>query len=135
MEAKQMIYSAGRKNELLDAGTCCNYNYYILNLGTHPTAYVEIPFSHSWYGKDYDEINIVVHGGLTYSNDRLFISETNELKGWFIGWDYDHYDDYAGYEEMIPKEFRNGGKKWTTEEIQKDVYAVCKQIEELGWIK
>ena len=27
------------------------YQYWIINLGSHPTAYVEIPESHKYYGK------------------------------------------------------------------------------------
>lgn len=136
MEAKEMIYSANRKIEVLDMGTCCNYNYYILNLGTHPTAYVEIPHHHRLFGKKYNEIDITVHGGLTYSKSNLFISKANELKhSWFIGWDYAHYGDYMGYEEMFPKQFQTNGKKWTLDEIRQHVYEVCKQIEKLGWVE
>lgn len=40
---KEMIYQADRKIEILETGTCFGLLYYILNLGTHPTAYVRIP--------------------------------------------------------------------------------------------
>ena len=50
------------------------------------------------------------------------------LNGWFIGWDYAHYNDYCGYDETLPIEFKRGGKKWTTEEIQEEVYFVCRQL-------
>ena len=45
---KKMVYSSKRKRELLDSGEYLGYNYYILNLGTHPTAYVEIPKNHKY---------------------------------------------------------------------------------------
>ncbi len=131
---KEMIYQKDRKIELLEKGTCFGYEYYILNLGTHPTAYINIPIKHKFYGKHYDDIHnkydIEVHGGLTYSKNHLWISDNKEIKGWFIGWDYGHYGDYAGYEEMLPKNIRVGGKKWTTEEIREEVYNVCKQLKE-----
>ena len=127
---KQMEYQAKRKIELLDSGKCMNYNYYILNLGTHPTAYVEIPKNHKYYLKHYDEIDIDVHGGLTYSKNYLYTNENDKLDGWFIGWDYAHFDDFIGYELNYPSEFRTNSKKWATEEIQKDVYSVCKQLKE-----
>lgn len=66
---KQMEYSSERKREILFEGKYRDYQFYILNLGTHPTAYVEIPKENKLYEKDYDEIDIDVHGGLTYSED------------------------------------------------------------------
>ena len=128
---KKMIYSSKRKRELLGKGKYLDYNYYILNLGTHPTAYVEIPKNHKYYLKDYDEIDIDVHGGLTYSENYLFISKNEKITNcWFIGWDYAHLGDYTGYEENYPEEYRIGGKKWTTNEILKDVYSVCMQLKD-----
>lgn len=51
-----------------------------MSLGTHPTAYIEIPKTNNLFGKSYDEIydigiDIDVHGGLTYSNDTLLCDE------------------------------------------------------------
>lgn len=125
---KQMEYQAKRKIELLDSGKCINYNYYILNLGTHPTAYIEIPKNHKYYLKHYDEIDIDVHGGLTYSDNYLIVEGEKITNCWFIGWDYAHFGDFIGYELNYPTEFRTNEKKWTTKEIQNDVYEVCKQL-------
>lgn len=134
MSAKEMIYQETRKIELLDSGQCCNYNYYILNLGTHPTAYIEIPRNHKCYIKSYNDIDIEVHGGLTYSKEYLYISEEQKLdNSWFIGWDYAHCGDYLGYEKIFPSYLQTEDKKWTTEEIQQEVFKVCKQLEELWW--
>lgn len=132
---KEMIYSTERKIEVLDTGYCLGLLYYILNLGTHPVAYIKIPKGHKLYNKDYDdiykEIDLDVHGGLTYSNNYLCISEKQKVEGWFIGWDYAHYGDYAGYEEMMPKQFRTNGKKWTTKEIFAEVKEACYQIQKM----
>lgn len=129
---KEMKYCKDRKIEVLETGYCLGLLYYILNLGTHPTAYIKIPKGHKLYNKDYDdiygEVDIDVHGGITYSRDHLWISENQKIEGWFIGWDYAHYGDYARYEEILPKEMRIGGKKWTTEEIFKEVKEVCYQL-------
>ena len=40
---KEMEYSIERKTEVLDTGYCLGLLYYIMNLGTHPTAYIRIP--------------------------------------------------------------------------------------------
>lgn len=125
---KEMIYKTNSDNKLLDSGKCMGYRYYILNLGTHPTAYVEVPKDHKYYLKNYDEIYIGVHGGLTYSKNYLIVEGEKITNCWFIGWDYAHFGDFIGYELNYPNEFRTNGKKWTTEEIQDDVYEVCKQL-------
>lgn len=123
---KEMIYGFDRKMEVLDTGYCLGLLYYILNLGTHPTAYVKIPRNSKYYGKK--DIDIEVHGGITYADNHIWINNTQKIEGWFIGWDYAHMGDYIGYEERVPKEYRVGGKKWTTEEIQKEIKNVCYQV-------
>lgn len=126
---KEMKYSKERKIEVLATGYCFGLLYYILNLGTHPTAYIKIPGS-----INIDKDKLDVHGGITYSENHLWISENQKIDGEFIGWDYGHYGDYAGYEEILPKEIRTGGKKWTTTEIYKEVREVCYQIKKGGKI-
>ena len=61
---KEMKYCKDRKIEVLATGYCLGLLYYILNLGTHPTAYIKIP-------KEYrDRINdIEVNGGITYYSE------------------------------------------------------------------
>ena len=130
---KEMIYKSEQKREVLDSGYCFGFRYYILSLGSHPTAYVEIPVNHLLYRKYYMEIedmgiDIDVHGGLTYSSDYLFLENGKELEGWFIGWDYNHYSDYSGILNFRPKDEL---KKWTTKEIQEEVMSVCHQLNNL----
>ena len=131
---KPMIYSYNRvKPDILFEGKYMNYQFYILNLGTHPTAYVEIPITSIFYNKKYDEIyfsmgiDIDVHFGLTYSEDYLL----NKYNSWFIGWDYGHFSDYCGLDLNpinIELGFVSGGKKWTTEEIYEDVKKCINQL-------
>ena len=120
---KEMIYSSKHKREILDIGFCLGFLYYILNLGTHPVAYIRIPIKYK------DKVdNIEVNGGITYSEEGLWIEENKKIEGYFIGWDY---GDYIGIEEIIPMAFRTGGKRWTTEEILEEVEDVCEQIKRL----
>lgn len=131
VEFKQMIYQSKRKIEILFEGKYKGYQFYILNLGTHPTAYVEIPIESKLFGKNYEEIycmgiDIDVHGGLTYSDTYL---QDIKKDTWFIGWDYAHYDDYMPPYEGIGYEYQ--GKKWTTEEIFEDVVSCIEQIIEI----
>lgn len=127
---KEMVYQKNRKRELLCSDEYNGFKFYVMNLGTHPTAYVEIPKESYAYNKGYHELEdkIDVHGGLTYSDDFLDISDDERIKGWFIGWDYSHYNDYIGYEEIFM--FDMCGKKWTTEEIIKECKNVIEQLVE-----
>lgn len=128
---KEMKYQSQMKIEVLDTGFCFGLLYYIMNLGTHPTAYIRIPKGHKLYGKNDEEIyqKVDVHGGITYINDSITIENNQKIEGWFIGWDYGHYGDYMGIEELVPMEFRIGGKKWTTQEIYKELREACYQIQ------
>ena len=130
MKFKVMEYGKERRTELLCKGKYKNYNYYVLNLGTHPTAYIEIPKENKLYRKSYDEIykigcDIDVHGGLTYSDNELMGVKS---ENWFIGWDYAHCGDYCGYEEYMSESIRTYGKKWTTEEIIEECKNAIDQI-------
>ena len=58
---------------------------------------------HPWFGKEFDEIDIEVHGGLTYSGEvtEYSISRCEELTdedlgSWIVGFDTCHlYDSYS----------------------------------------
>lgn len=130
LKYKQMEYQTTRECEILLEGKFKNYQFYILNLGTHPTAYIEIPKNSKLFQKTYDEIyemglDLDVHGGLTYASNELQGIKNNS---WFIGWDYAHFGDYYGYDEIFPRQFRTDDKKWTTEEIFNDVTCAIDQI-------
>lgn len=138
MKIKEMKYKENRELELLYNNRYKNYNFYILSLGTHPTAYVEIPENNSLFKKDYNDIDISVHGGLTYSRDYLCIEKDVKINGWFIGWDYAHFDDYVGFLDKYGTMFNNlgiygddNGKKHTTKEIIEDCISVIEQIIEM----
>ena len=130
MKCKEMEYGKESRIELLCKDKYKNYNYYILNLGIYPTAYIEIPKENKLYRKSYNEIykigcDIDVNGGLTYSDNELMGVKS---ENWFIGWDYAHCGDYCGYEECMPESIRTYGKKWTTKEIIEECKNAIDQI-------
>lgn len=67
--------------------------------------------------------------GLTFKDNYLLIENNQEIEGCFIGWDYAHAGDYMGY--YSDKETWKNEKKWTTQEIYKEVKEVCYQLEQL----
>jgi len=87
----EMIYEPQMKPaKILDSGIYNNFEYKIVSYGTHPCCYISIPKNHKYYNKDYENIDIECHGGLTYSQKQ------DDNKYW-IGWDYAHCNDYMGY--------------------------------------
>ena len=118
---KQMIYSSVRTQpEQLAVGEYKGFDYYVLSMGTHPCAYIDVTNT-DLNGKDLCVIDLECHGGITYAEESL---QTVDKKGWFIGWDYAHYGDYC--------DFGLGGcldeKKWTTQEIYEEVKNVVEQF-------
>lgn len=126
MKMKEMVYNISQECEILYEGVYKGFHYAIVSLSTHPCAYIELTKEHKYYGKDYDDIPIECHGGLTYSSNKGIIfpkNNENHREGFWIGWDYAHCDDY-----MIWYGGHYGTKKWTTEEIFEEVKNVIYQL-------
>lgn len=134
-----MAYSNKRlkKAVVLDRGYYQGYQYFILNLGTHPTAYVVLEKEHPLFGKDWQDLEYIrCHYGLNYSNSYLLEEKHQDKMNdylvsdkWVLGWSYDHFGDWAGhftYNENV--EYNN--KKWTTLEIYDNVIEVIEQLKE-----
>ena len=101
----------------------------VLNLGTHPTAYVQFDGIADVSGYDDDKLDdIIVHGGFTFFG-------TNErcgMDGTWLGWDYAHYMDYLCVRGRSAYE---GEHKYTTAEIVREAQYVLKQLHEQGVAK
>lgn len=57
--------------------------------------YVALPKGHPWYGMDYNEIPVDIHGGLTFSQLASNWAEDHDFdpESWVIGFDTAHYGD------------------------------------------
>ena len=76
--------------------------------------YVRIPESHPWHGLDYDDIDVNVHGGLTYGH------------GDWVGFDCMHLGDYwPGSPKHWP---RNGARQWTPELVAQETRKLAKAV-------
>ena len=125
---KEMIYKTKFETELLDSGTYEGYEYAIVSRGFHPCAYVKLPEGHKYYGLGYDDILVDCHGELTYAENYLDVLPAR--LGWWIGWDYGHCCDYAGFMKSPMWSDVDTGhyKKWTTSEIFEEVKQVIEQL-------
>lgn len=125
---KDMVYKPNREIDVLDDGVFDGFHYCIVSHGTHPCAYVELPAGHKWYGAGYSgemEDTVDCHGGITYTDYGLLPKDNeNHKSGFWIGWDYAHCYDHAGYDQD------DDGKKWTTAEILEEVKNVIRQLKE-----
>lgn len=128
----EMEYQKEKTCIILDKGNYEKFNYVIVSYGTHPCCYISIPQKHKFFEKNYDDIDIDCHGGLTFSDYRDFGCG---LK-YYIGWDYAHFNDYIGYYELDclrDSPFNHDDdKRWTTEELLEDVKKVIEQLKEIN---
>lgn len=67
--------------------------------------YVNLPKTHKWYGKQYDNIPVDIHGGLTYSGQ--------DGESWRIGFDTVHLADNI--------------KRWPYNKVAEEVYKLYQQ--------
>lgn len=105
-----------RQRRIIESSEMDGRKWFIVSYGSHPCAYVESDAPE----KLLDEIS--VHGSITFAGKAFPEFETD---GRFIGWDYNHCDDYNA-------EYQHGGKRWTVEEILEDVKSVIAQLNEIG---
>ena len=120
MNMQEMIYQEnGIPPVRLADGVYRGVPFYVLSLGTHPCAYVDIaPLGlHAVNERDID-----CHGGITYHSDYL---ATVEHEGNFLGRDYAHYMDYSG---SLPFLDFGDSKRWTTAEMVAECKNVIDQI-------
>lgn len=85
---------------ILSSGTHENFDWAVLHNGMgYRCGYVRVPSGHPWEGKDYNEIDANVHGGLTYG-------DRDKDGSWWIGFDCGHYCDARDPSLSMPKPIR-----------------------------
>lgn len=96
----------------------------------YANGYVAVPKDHPYFGKDYDDIDVEVHGGLTFacSGDKVTardLPETEVIEGnlgnldenwWVFGFDTCHYMDTLD--------------RWPREAVIVETLNLKKQLEE-----
>lgn len=84
------------ENEYIHAGLKCAVVQAREN--RHRCGYVRLPPTHSMFDKPYDNINVNVHGGLTFARMEDCVEEDGQ--GYWIGFDCNHCGD-ASYDPAI----------------------------------
>ena len=136
---KQPTPETKEYGKLIASGYYNGLNYYVKNIaGMHPTAYIEIPQGHRAYNMDFYEcienyVSLNVHWGVTFQEGYLkTVDDNGDRDHKFIGWDYGHAGDFAGY--YIGDKWMEdlNYKKWTTEEIIAECKDAIDQINDLS---
>jgi len=83
----------------------------------HLCGYVVLPEGHYAYEKDYDDIDVDVHGGLTYAN--------MEDGKWVVGFDCAHLGDYVPGSMFCRVD---GEHEWTVDEVEKETNQLARQL-------
>lgn len=114
------------KPSILLHGVSYGMKVVAISRGFAACAYIELPPQHPLYGKNLQRLqtrySISCHGGITYS-EKGVAGYTND--GFWIGWDYAHPPfDYV-YTSGNPE---RKGKKWTPDDIRKEIEFVAMQI-------
>lgn len=59
----------------------------------YANGYIGLPEGHPWHGLSYDDIDVSIHGGLTYASDELPKGGDDISGYWWIGFDTVHGGD------------------------------------------
>lgn len=115
-----------RPAQILATGVEQRRYFIVVNMGTHPCAYIRIPRKSPFYQKHYDSLpafSFFPNGGFTFS-DNLYSKYFDQpiKEGWYLGWDYAHVEDF------LP--FSKNGKKHTTEEIIEETKKIINALKE-----
>lgn len=131
--AKAMIYTDKIGDpKILYRNAYKGYEYIIVSYGTHPCCYIGLDEHHKYYAVDYDDIDLDVHGGLTYSGTLRHVID-NIADKWYIGWDYAHYGDRTGNDhhfKHIPIGY-SLDHTWKTRELIKECVDAIDKLEVL----
>lgn len=83
--------------------------------------YVKIPEDHPWHGLGYDDIDVRVHGGLTYGGG----------DGW-VGFDCLHYGDYWPGQEKYGLALGHADTEWTDEMVAEETRELARKVAAAG---
>lgn len=129
IEYKPMVYESTEYYEILSKGQILDRKFAIISrFGDYPAAYVSLKEIEKSISTHYEvDCDINVHGGFTFYGEPYWDKSDND---YYIGWDYAHYYDFCGCDFY----HKDNEKKWTTEEIIKEVIYSILQLNNCEWV-
>jgi hypothetical protein len=144
-----------RPHDVLATGEHLGLEWTVTNNGTgHRCGYVRVPIGHPWHGKDDDEIDAEVHGGLTFAEAAVGCDKGGPDDAWWIGFDCGHVEDAPDptlTQRPLPPHSRaildmgnmlerfglagkhlgdRSGHIWTQDEVEEQCRGLCRQAAE-----
>ncbi len=118
-------------NNVLAKGNHLGFEYMVIHndLGFR-CGYVKVEKDHPWFGKDYDNIEASVHGGLTFAEYDVPCDKNGPDDGFWIGFDCAHSGD--AQDLTLPHTFvmpGNGTVK-SQEYVENECKRLCEQAKE-----
>lgn len=96
-----------RNYEIAESGVMGDFPYVILDIEGFAAmdhsmnGYIGVPPSHPWFEKNYNDLDVEAHGGLTFAgrfDDDKYATKAGQpfTAGdiWWLGFDTMHYDDH-----------------------------------------
>lgn len=94
------------RSNLLEEGIYRNHEYAItFNSMGYRCGYVKLTKNHKYYGTVYQDIDVNVHGGLTFSDYDVPCEKDGPDDGYWIGFDCGHFWDQPDLTLPIQKEY------------------------------
>ncbi len=101
--------------------------------------YVRVPLGHPWHGKEDEDLNCDVHGGITFAEEDEPCDGEREDNAWWLGFDCGHCGDgidlaimtpnarayRLGYDSALPR--RSGEVIRSTEYVEEECKSLCEQ--------
>ena len=114
---------------LLSKGVHEGYEWEVVfNRIGYRCGYVRVPAGHPWHGKDYNDLDPDVHGGLTFAKADTDCGKGGEDSAWWLGFDCAHYMDAP--DPSLPgyrPEMAIGGTVKTTGYVEAECRSLAEQ--------
>ena len=126
-----MVYKRIDDFKILSKGQLLDGKFAIIGrFGDYPAAYVSMKPTEKSISTHYEvDYDIDVHGrDIWYNNKGAYWDKSDN--DYYIGWKYSGDGDFCGSDFY----HKDNEKKWTTEEIIKDVIYVILQLNDCEWV-
>ena len=125
-EYREILEKEGNEKILEIDGYDCKILRVGMEYSGHLCGYVKIPETHRIYNLDYDDIDVNVHGGLTYASEKK--------DGYWIGFDCAHYHDVVPcvVGSFLDLDRFNEGTYKDMQYVEKELIRLVRQIKALA---
>lgn len=143
-----LVIAVRRPNDVLLTGKHAGHEFAIVhNQSGYRCGYVKVEKDHPWYGTNYNDLDVDVHGGLTFAAADEPCDQGGPDDGWWVGFDCAHCGDAKDpallttdqleYESNFENSFRQKYPEYanwkspdtikTTEYVEAECRKLCEQ--------